>query len=265
MYKFFSERMKERGYERTAEQCHLKVKKLRQQYIKVRDAIRKSGASTNAKDTFAFYDEMDTILGTRPTSSPIKVLESSTSSNETASSGTENTSESGENPVITNIEGTEPGKKTPCSRRKRRGKDTGMEMYKRFQENFNQAESRRQEKEDATLERWMLKMQESEERRFRMLMEQQAATNTMFMNVMQTFMQGNNKSQSPHNATSWSPMHPHHQPHSPLPAPSDWAARRSPHPATQAQPTNPFAQAPYTLYQNDSGEPSNENQQFFQL
>ena len=96
MYKLFSERMKERGYERTAEQCHLKVKKLRQQYIKVRDAIRKSGASTNAKDTFAFYDEMDTILGTRPTSSPIKVLESSTSSNETASSGTENTSESGE-------------------------------------------------------------------------------------------------------------------------------------------------------------------------
>lgn len=140
-----------------------------------------------------------------------------------------------------------------------------MEMYKRFQENFNQAEDRRQEKEDATLERWMLKMQETEERHFRMLMEQQAATNTMFMNVMQTSMQGNHQSQAPHNAASWSPMHPHHQPHSPPPAPSDWAAWWSPHPATQAQPTNPFTQAPYTLYQNDSGEPSNENQRFVQL
>ena len=34
-FQVFSERMRERGYERTGEQCHLKIKKLQQQYTKV--------------------------------------------------------------------------------------------------------------------------------------------------------------------------------------------------------------------------------------
>ncbi len=39
----FSERMKERGFERSPAQCRVKVKKLWQLYMKVRDALSKSG------------------------------------------------------------------------------------------------------------------------------------------------------------------------------------------------------------------------------
>ncbi|XP_038584276.1 uncharacterized protein LOC119910011 [Micropterus salmoides] len=76
-FQVFSERMVERGYGRTGEQCHLKIKKLRQQYAKVCDAMRKSGALTNAKDKCPFYDDLESIPGTHPTSSPLKVVESS--------------------------------------------------------------------------------------------------------------------------------------------------------------------------------------------
>uniref|UniRef100_A0A672GYZ3 Myb/SANT-like DNA-binding domain-containing protein n=1 Tax=Salarias fasciatus TaxID=181472 RepID=A0A672GYZ3_SALFA len=74
-FQLFSERMKESGYERTGEQCHLKIKKLRQQYTKVRDALRKSGASAIEKDKFPFFEDLDSILSSRPTSSPVNVVE----------------------------------------------------------------------------------------------------------------------------------------------------------------------------------------------
>ncbi|KAF7642333.1 hypothetical protein LDENG_00259920 [Lucifuga dentata] len=88
--------------------------------------------------------------------------------------------------------------------RKRRARDAErIEVYKRLQEEFNHAEDRRQEREDASLEKWMKMQQEAEERHFRMLQEQQAATNTMFMNFMQMFIQGmSQQSQAPHPAAS---------------------------------------------------------------
>ena len=76
VFKLFSDKLKEKGIERTVEQCRLKVKKLRQQYIKVRDALRKSGSSGEEKDKFPWYDFMDTFLGTKPTSNPKDVVES---------------------------------------------------------------------------------------------------------------------------------------------------------------------------------------------
>lgn len=57
---------------RTGEQHHLSVKRLQQQCIKKQDVISRSGVSNIEKDSFAFYDELESILGTRPTSSPIK-------------------------------------------------------------------------------------------------------------------------------------------------------------------------------------------------
>ncbi len=97
-FNLFSERMRERGFDRTGEQCHLKVKKLRQQDMKTRDAMRRSGASTNEKEKFHFFDELDSILGTRPTSSPVCVVEStpaSTSTSESELASADMTSDSG--------------------------------------------------------------------------------------------------------------------------------------------------------------------------
>lgn len=61
IYGIIREYLHARGYYRTTEQCCDKLKKMRQQYQKVRDAVRKSGSSTDEKDGFLRYDAMDSI------------------------------------------------------------------------------------------------------------------------------------------------------------------------------------------------------------
>lgn len=88
-----------------------------------------------------------------------------------------------------------------------------IEMSKKLQEEFNQTENVKLEREDATLERWKKMQQETEERHFRMLQEQQTATNAIFMNFMQTIMQSmSHQRQAPHHAASWGSMHPQYHP-----------------------------------------------------
>lgn len=76
VFKLFSNKLKERGIDRSGVQCRLKVKKLRQNYLKVRDLLRKSGSSGDVKDKCPWFDELDGILSTRPTSNPQNVMES---------------------------------------------------------------------------------------------------------------------------------------------------------------------------------------------
>lgn len=70
VFKLFSEKMAALGFHRSVEQCRIKVKKLRLQYFRVREAIGKSGTSAEEKEKFVWYDELDGILGSRPTSRP---------------------------------------------------------------------------------------------------------------------------------------------------------------------------------------------------
>ncbi|XP_061534877.1 uncharacterized protein LOC133403715 [Phycodurus eques] len=60
----------DRGYHRTVEQCRDKIKKLRMRYIRVREALRKSGGSSNEKLKFHYYDAVDAILGSKLSSHP---------------------------------------------------------------------------------------------------------------------------------------------------------------------------------------------------
>ncbi|KAK7888843.1 hypothetical protein WMY93_024403 [Mugilogobius chulae] len=76
IYSIFSKQMRERGYLRSVEQCRTKTKKLRQQYIKIRDALSKTGSSTKVKDKFVWYDALDKILGTKPDVEPVDIVES---------------------------------------------------------------------------------------------------------------------------------------------------------------------------------------------
>ncbi|XP_078018273.1 uncharacterized protein LOC144458762 [Epinephelus lanceolatus] len=257
-FQLFAERMREGGYERTAEQCHRKLKKLRQAYNKARDAIRKTGASSNEKDKCPFYDQLDGILGTRPTSSPVRVMESTpaagaTPSADTSSGSGPSASESGVTAASSSAEDG-PSTAAPRRARKRRAK----EMHSEMMEEFNRAEDARQERENATLERWMGMQQEAEERRFRMLQEQQAATNGMFMNIMQTFMQSMSQ-QPPQPAASWGPLYPPQQPlYHPPPPPrvSGWSAQQShpPHPPTRAHTPNLLEQSRDLLYGDGESE-----------
>uniref|UniRef100_A0A667ZA49 Myb/SANT-like DNA-binding domain-containing protein n=1 Tax=Myripristis murdjan TaxID=586833 RepID=A0A667ZA49_9TELE len=74
--------LESRGYRRSVDQCRDKVKKLRIQYLRIRDALRKSGSSPDEKEKFRWYDAIDAIIGRKPTSQPV-VLESSLPPKET--------------------------------------------------------------------------------------------------------------------------------------------------------------------------------------
>ncbi|MGH0121653.1 UNVERIFIED_CONTAM: hypothetical protein FKN15_064322 [Acipenser sinensis] len=76
VFKVFSSRLKERGFNITSEQCRAKFKKLPCSYIKTRDILRRSGESPEIKLKCPYYDQLDIILGTRPCSNPQNIVES---------------------------------------------------------------------------------------------------------------------------------------------------------------------------------------------
>ena len=72
VYEKLVEKMSEAEYERDAERCRSKVKKLKQEYRKIKDSNAKSGED---RKTWRFYDAMDDILGAKPTTRPQVVLD----------------------------------------------------------------------------------------------------------------------------------------------------------------------------------------------
>ncbi|EMP38993.1 Myosin-Ie [Chelonia mydas] len=62
-----SKGMMDRGYNKDTQQCHVKVKELRQAYQKTKDA---NGRSRSQPHTCCFYDELHAILGSAPTTTP---------------------------------------------------------------------------------------------------------------------------------------------------------------------------------------------------
>ncbi|XP_050794225.1 zinc finger and SCAN domain-containing protein 20-like [Gopherus flavomarginatus] len=73
-YGQISKSMLQRGHERDALQCRVKVKELQSAYCKAREGNRRSGA---APMTCHFYKELDAILGCDPTANPRTTMESS--------------------------------------------------------------------------------------------------------------------------------------------------------------------------------------------
>ncbi|XP_074816026.1 uncharacterized protein LOC141991588 isoform X2 [Natator depressus] len=73
-YGQISRAMIERGHDRDALQCRVKVKELRNAYHKVQEANRCSGA---APTTCPFYKELDKIFGGDPTSTPKSTMHTS--------------------------------------------------------------------------------------------------------------------------------------------------------------------------------------------
>ncbi|XP_050804568.1 uncharacterized protein LOC127048732 [Gopherus flavomarginatus] len=73
-YGQISKSMLQRGHERDALQCRVKVKELRSAYCKAHEGNRCSGA---APTTCRFYKELDAILGCDPTANPRTTMESS--------------------------------------------------------------------------------------------------------------------------------------------------------------------------------------------
>uniref|UniRef100_A0A674J9B1 SCAN box domain-containing protein n=1 Tax=Terrapene triunguis TaxID=2587831 RepID=A0A674J9B1_9SAUR len=87
-----SKAMKDRGHNRDARQCRVKIKELRQAYHKVRDANGRSGAEPQ---TCRYYAELHAILGGAATTSPSVFYESLSANGEAGSADEED--EDGEN------------------------------------------------------------------------------------------------------------------------------------------------------------------------
>ncbi len=75
IYAIFSKQLREKGYDRSPEQCRIKVKKLRQKHIQIRDALLKTGSSKKEKGKFIWFDEVNRILGTKPVIDPVDIVE----------------------------------------------------------------------------------------------------------------------------------------------------------------------------------------------
>ena len=67
IYSKISERMKEKGYTRTMDQCRQKMKKLRKDY---KDVVDNNNETGRKRKTFKFFEEIDAIFGCRPATKP---------------------------------------------------------------------------------------------------------------------------------------------------------------------------------------------------
>ena len=99
IYGKISEYLRVHGYNRTFEQCRAKVKALRFTYHKVKDALRKSGSSSDEKDKFMWFDAIDAILGHKPSSNPTVMESQPTPSPSTSSSSSSSSSSSAAAPA----------------------------------------------------------------------------------------------------------------------------------------------------------------------
>lgn len=63
VYRDVAGRLSELGFERTPEQCRIRIKGLKRQYYQAREGFKKNG---HARKICRYYDEMDRILCSRP-------------------------------------------------------------------------------------------------------------------------------------------------------------------------------------------------------
>ncbi|KAL2082804.1 hypothetical protein ACEWY4_022622 [Coilia grayii] len=239
IYAIFSKQLREKGYNRSPEQCRIKVKKLRQKYIQVRDALGKTGSN-----------EIDKILGTKPVVEPVDVVEndepepvspnvtfnvtlpsdpdvdvedsSNTDLSEVQSTGTdvqsietdEKDSAGGRLP----IPGSQARKRKAKSNRDDEVVEYLAESQKMLHE-IHEAEQRRMVQEAVAFEKLLKAQQESEERRFQAMQMQQQASNQMILQLVNTLV--NSQHHHPSQVPSWNttappttsrawPIQPHH-------------------------------------------------------
>ena len=74
--------MKIEGFDRSTEQCRLKVKRLRGEYKKIRDSNRSTGES---RKYWKHFDVLDDILGSKPSTRPLIVVDTLADRDETVS------------------------------------------------------------------------------------------------------------------------------------------------------------------------------------
>ena len=75
VYTRISRRMNEVGFQRTFEQCREKVKKLKKEYRRIKDRLHETEQGRSEEVEWPYFDQMDRILGHRPTTIPETVVD----------------------------------------------------------------------------------------------------------------------------------------------------------------------------------------------
>ncbi|XP_024143238.1 trihelix transcription factor GT-3a [Oryzias melastigma] len=187
-----------RGFNRTTEQCRDKIKKMRCQYLKIRDALRRSGSSLDEKDKIFWFDAVDKILGQKPCSEAVMfepqesrthpVLAAVTASTLSATSSVSDASLPVDQPSQDTFDDCMDVKPPTLSRKKKRKTRLDasdvmgvfIERQQQQHEEFMRMEELRHEQEIQMLKDWMKASMEAEERR----LEMQRQTNHMFERMM---------------------------------------------------------------------------------
>ena len=77
IYEKIAKGMRDAGFPRDWKQCKSKIKNMKQDYKKIKDHNTITG---NGRQTSKFFDRLDCILGHRPASVPVVVLQAGTES-----------------------------------------------------------------------------------------------------------------------------------------------------------------------------------------
>ncbi len=77
VYEQIAKKMREQGYERDIIQCRNKIKNLKKDYRTAKDNNNETG---RGRKTCKFFNELDSILGHRPATTPPVVLDTGSSS-----------------------------------------------------------------------------------------------------------------------------------------------------------------------------------------
>ena len=91
IYNSISNEILEKEFEKTADQCKIRIHTLKRAY---RDCKGKLNKSDKRRRTCKFFEELDAILGTRPASSPVKLIETRKRSQDPESSDDESSDKS---------------------------------------------------------------------------------------------------------------------------------------------------------------------------
>ncbi|XP_046570034.1 zinc finger and SCAN domain-containing protein 29-like [Haliotis rubra] len=75
IYKTISSSLEDYGFQKTPEQCKVKMHTLKRSYRMWKGKLKKSG---RGRSLCKHFEKLDEILGCRPASSPVKIIESST-------------------------------------------------------------------------------------------------------------------------------------------------------------------------------------------
>uniref|UniRef100_UPI003AAE612A uncharacterized protein n=1 Tax=Centroberyx gerrardi TaxID=166262 RepID=UPI003AAE612A len=170
VFKIFCDKMKEKVFQRTIEQCRVKVNTTSKYTM-----ICKSGSSSDIKDKFVWYDYLDWILG--DTAADLN----KDSGQPSAKQNKDQSQQPGKTWAI-------PG--APLRKRiAKSGLDSRMLEYMAEQRKklnaMMEAEHSHHQQESATFESFLQAQQEAEERRFKALQVQNQENNRTIMNAYQ--------------------------------------------------------------------------------